>query len=130
MAVAEDLPAVRGAFGGAMTTVYLQHSVTSIGIGKTGHVHNRVATAPGDESPTAIDCAECEKWLVKEGAVYSPEQVPLTDRQIAAREKVEREGGVAVKAAAEALAATAASVLAGNASPDRRPRRKTSASGT
>lgn len=87
------------------STVYLQHTVHSVGIPETGHVHVRNSTDPDDETPTAITCEPCEPFLVKNAyAVYSPDLVPLTNRQVAAREKAEREGGTAVRQAAEALA--------------------------
>jgi hypothetical protein len=67
---------------------------------------------PNDDVPFAINCATCEPYLVRDfGAVYNREIVPLTGRQIEARERASREGGVAVQKAAEALAKTASAIL-------------------
>jgi hypothetical protein len=93
-----------------MGTVFLQGSVTSIFVGQTGHQHLR-SIAADDNVPTAINCPECEPYLLKEGAVHDKRMVPLTDRQEAAKEEATREGGLAVRQAAEALATTASRVL-------------------
>lgn len=94
-----------------MSTVYNQHSVTSVGVGPTGHVHNRSGDAEG-ETPTAIDCVACEPFLVKEGWVYNPNLVPLTDQQVMDRERADREGNQAVRWAAEAQGRAAQQAIA------------------
>lgn len=93
-----------------MSTIYAQHSVASVSVGPTGHQHNR-ATPDDGHTPFAINCEACEPFLVKEGWVYNPEQVPLTDAQIREKERVEREGNLAVKQAAEMLATVAADAV-------------------
>ena len=93
-----------------MSTVYLQHRYHSIGVGPTGHNHTRAEPDDG-ETPTAIDCDVCAPYLVRDfGGVYNPDLVPLTDRQVAAREKADREGNSAVRQAAEAMARQATAV--------------------
>lgn len=99
-----------------MSVVYNQHVYSSVFIGQTGHTHAKAAAAADDETPMAIDCSACEPFLVKEGWVYAEENVPLTDRQARDQERTEREGNLAVKQVAEALAATAAeAIVAGTA---------------
>jgi hypothetical protein len=93
-----------------MSTIYAQHSVSSVSVGPTGHQHNRASKDDG-HTPFALDCEVCEPFLVKEGWVYNPEQVPLTDSQIREKERVEREGNLAVKQAAEMLASAAADAV-------------------
>ena len=104
-------------------TVYNQHIFTAIFVGQTGHQHVRNASAT-DEAPTAIECVSCEPFLVKEGWTHSPEQVPLTDRQVTERDRTEREGNMAVKQVAEALATTAAAALASGAAARARREKK------
>ncbi len=109
-----------------MTVVYLQTSVSSVHVGRTGHTHTRA----GDDlnvAPFGVDCDACEADLVREGAVYDRELVPLTDRQQREKERVEREGNLAVKQVADALAETVAGALVGRtgdgaARPARRAR--------
>jgi hypothetical protein len=93
-----------------MSTVYLQSTTSEVYVAPTDHHHKRPI---GDDTnrPFAIDCEACEKYLVREGAVYSPDLVPLTSSQVAEQEKIEREGNLAVKQAATALAESAASLL-------------------
>ncbi len=86
-----------------MTTVYNQHTYTAIFVGQTGHSHSRASD--DGQTPMAIDCAVCEPFLVKDGWVYNTELVPLTDAQEREAERLEREGNLAVKQAAEAMAA-------------------------
>jgi hypothetical protein len=94
------------------SVVYLQGSIGSVFVGPTGHNHISSLAVPDDDVPFAINCAECEPYLVRNfGAVYNRSIVPLTDRQIEARERASREGGVAVQKAAEALAKSASSIL-------------------
>jgi hypothetical protein len=113
MVLAEVLPALRIRLGAlSVSTLFNQHVYTSIFIGQTGHTHNRAGDAE-DETPTAIDCAACEPFLVREGWVYTPEAVPLTERQVRAREQTEREGNLAVKQVAEALAQAASDAIVG-----------------
>jgi hypothetical protein len=102
-----------------VTRVYLQNSTQAIFVSETGHQHLRSASAE-DERPTVINCPECEPYLVRDFAgVYSPEQVPLTQAQVAARERETREGNTAVSEAAKALAISArASLAAGPAAAD------------
>lgn len=131
MAVAEGLPALRGAVGSLSVTVYNQHTFTSVNVGPTGHVHSRASSDPDDQTPTAVECGACEPFLVREGWVHDPGSVPLTDRQEREREQVEREGNLAVKQVAESLAAAAANAIV-QASPDAakaaRPRPRSKAS--
>ena len=90
-----------------MSQVFLQGSIGSIFVHQTGHTHAR-SVPTDDDVPTSINCPECEPYLVKElGAVYKKELVPLTERQIEARERMKEEGNAAVSEAAKALAATA-----------------------
>jgi hypothetical protein len=102
-----------------VSTVFNQHTTTSIFVGQTGHTHNRAEDAAADavEAPTAIDCSACEPFLVKEGWVYNPAGVPLTERQVREQEQTEREGNLAVKHVAEALADRAAEVLVAGRTP-------------
>lgn len=109
-----------------MTTVYTQGRFKSIFIGATGHVHNREGDFESDETPMAVDCVSCEPYLVKEGWVYAPEQVPLTDRQEREQQRQEREGNMAVKQVAEALAESAREALATGSAPRRRAASKKS----
>ncbi len=90
-----------------MSTIYTQHTVKALYVTQTDHRHQRAAGPEEDETPTALDCAMCEPYLVKEGWVYDPALVPLTDRQERERERIKEEGNAAVSRAAEALAATA-----------------------
>jgi hypothetical protein len=94
-----------------MSTIYNQYVVTSVFVGQTGHTHVRVDDPKHPEVPTAIDCVSCEPFLVKEGWVYSPDLVPLTDTQVRNQEKATREGGQVVRWAAEQMAQQAASAL-------------------
>lgn len=110
-----------------MTVLYLQHVYTSISVSETGHNHTRSEPDDGD-TPMAIDCDACAPFLVRDfAAVHDPDQVPLTDRQIAAREKAEREGNVAVRQAAEALANAAANAANQPAATKRATRQKSTA---
>jgi hypothetical protein len=103
-----------------LTTVYLQHVFTSIGVGPTGHQHVRAESADPN-APTAIDCDVCAPILVRDfGGVYDPDLVPLTDRQTASREKSDREGNAAVRMAAESLARSATAVVTKQAASRRR----------
>lgn len=95
-----------------MSTVYLQHRFTNIYVGPTGHSHTRDANDDLTK-PWGINCDACERFLVAEGAVYRPEQVPLTDDQIAENERLEREGNLAVRQASQALATAAAKIVSG-----------------
>jgi hypothetical protein len=91
--------------------VYLQGSMGAVFVSATGHQHIRNIPA-NDDIPTKINCPECEPYLVRDFyGVYSAEQVPLTDRQVAAREQATREGNAAVSEAAKALAQTATASL-------------------
>ncbi len=90
--------------------VYAQHRYSSIFVSETGHQHNR-ATADDGETPFAIECAACEPFLVKEGWVYHPAQVPLTDEQERRKERITRDGNAALKAFQERLADQAAEAL-------------------
>jgi uncharacterized membrane protein len=93
--------------------VYLQGSIGAVYVSQTGHQHLR-NIPPDDNIPTKINCPECEAYLVRDhGGVYSPEQVPLTDRQVAAQEKSTREGNAAVSEAAKVLAKNVTSVQSG-----------------
>ncbi len=97
-----------------MSAIYTQHTITAIFVSQTGHHHVRAYTDEATfygETPTSIECGACEPYLVKEGWVYDPDLVPLTDRQIANRERLEREGNAAVAKAAEALATSATAVM-------------------
>lgn len=98
--------------------IYAQHTVSSVFVGPTGHQHNRAV--PDDGQPFAIECAACEPFLVKEGWVYNPELVPLTDIQERERDRVEREGNLAVKQVAERLAEAAAHEIRGAAEKPKR----------
>lgn len=108
-------------------TVYNQHVFTSVSVGPTGHQHGR-EHAKGEE-PTAIDCPACEPYLVADGWVSSPDQVPKTVAQIADEERREREGNSAVRQAAEAMARVAAEAVGVDRAPraPRAPRRATKA---
>jgi hypothetical protein len=118
VAVAHGVPEVqRPSRSLNVSTVYTQHTVTSISVGPTGHVHNRAQTDPADASPTAIDCDACGPFLIKEGWTHDPESVPLTDRQERDKERVERDGNLAVKQVAEALAERAAEALVTGGAP-------------
>ncbi len=86
-----------------MTTLYNQHTYSSVFVGQTGHTHTRAADADTD-LPFAVDCGVCEPYLVREGWVYNTELVPPTDVQLREQERLEREGNIAVKQAAEAMA--------------------------
>ncbi len=88
--------------------VFLQGSIGSIFIPQTRHNHTRSAPLD-DEVPTAIKCSDCEPYLVKLGGVYDPAAVPLTQRQIDARERAKEAGNSAVAEAARALAGVATS---------------------
>ena len=99
-------------------TVYLQNTVYSVSRAETGHVHVR----PADDDmslPFAIDCDACAPFLVKDGGTVSPDQVPLTGAQIAEQERIEREGNLAVKQAAAALAESAATLVTSGGSRKR-----------
>ena len=104
-----------------MSAVFLQGAMTSVFVGATGHTHGK--SGPADDNvPFAIDCGPCEKFLVKEfGAVYSRNAVPLTDRQVDAREQAKEEGDFAVAIAAKELARGA--LAAANGQTLRRGRR-------
>lgn len=93
-----------------MSLLYAQHTVGAVFVSQTGHQH--VRTEPSDGSPTSLDCVMCEPYLVQEGWVYDPVLVPLTEQQQREQERIEREGNMAVKQVAEALAETAAAALA------------------
>jgi hypothetical protein len=96
-----------------VAAVFLQGAITSVFIGPTGHTHGKSAEA-NDEVPFAIDCPACEPTLVREfGAVYNRASVPLTDRQIEARERAKEEGDFAVASAAKELARGALAVSTG-----------------
>lgn len=91
-----------------MSAVYLMGSYRSVFVSETGHQHQRNDPPFPEDTPMAVDCPICERFLVRDfHGVYSREQVPLTDRQIASRAESDRQGGAAVHAAAEALARTA-----------------------
>lgn len=109
-----------------MSTVYYQGTHTAITIGPTGHQHKKAEKADKNE-PFAIDCAECEPYLVREGWVYNKKLVPLTQEQLDEQEDVEREGNLAVKQVAEAMAETAAAVLAGQKVGSRKAARSATA---
>lgn len=109
-----------------MTVLYNQHTITSIFVGQTGHQHTKAPGAP-EMAPMAIDCAQCQPFLLREGWVVSPESVPLTDRQIREKERIEREGSLAVRQASEAMASFANAKLTGGSS---RPRAKRGAAGS
>ena len=95
-----------------MPPVYLAHTNQAVFVGPTGHQHIR-STSPDDERPTVINCVECEKYLVRDhGAVYSPDQVPLTEKQLERKDREQRDGNAAVAEAAKALAANARAQLA------------------
>lgn len=94
-----------------MSTIYSQSTISSVFVGKTGHAHEK--EDPSSDEPFALDCVACEPHLVREGWVYKPEQVPLTEAQEREQERLEREGNIAVKQAAEALATAAAAQLTG-----------------
>jgi hypothetical protein len=104
-----------------VATVYLQGSVASVYVSPTGHTHGK--SAPADDNiPFAIDCPPCESFLVRElGAVYDRRSVPLTDRQVDAREQAKEEGDFAVALAAKELARGA--LAAANGQTTRRGRR-------
>ncbi len=110
-------------------TVYNQHTYGSVFVGPTGHTHTKVKTGKDDGTPTAIDCGACEPFLVKEGWVYDPALVPLTDRQLAEQERVTKEGNAALLAFQRDLAANAAEALleggTAKAATPRAPRRRT-----
>jgi len=90
-----------------VTKVYLNRTTTSIFVGQTGHQHIR-QEIPDGTTPFVINCQTCEPYLVKDfGGVFDPGQVPLTEKQIAERERAKEEGSSAVAKAAEALANTA-----------------------
>jgi hypothetical protein len=105
-----------------MSTIYTQHSVSSVYVGPTGHQHVRAQDDDG-HTPFALECAACEPYLVKEGWVYDTELVPLTDTQQRAQERMEREGSIAVRQAAERLADAAAAEItkASKPAPDPEP---------
>lgn|ERR1035437_2431233 len=105
-----------------MTAVYFPGSNGSIFVGQTGHPHVR-STPADDNTPTAIDCRECEPFLIKLGGTYNKTQVPLTDRQEAARERMKEEGNAAVSEAAKALASTATASMRRHADDDEFERR-------
>lgn len=88
-------------------TVYTQHRYTAVFVGETGHHHQR-ATEDDGVTPFAIQCDACEPFLVKEGWVYNPALVPLTDEQLRRKERIEVEGNAALKAFQEKLAESAA----------------------
>lgn len=91
-----------------MSVVYLMGSYHSVFVGPTGHQHQRNDPPFPENVPMAIECPMCEPYLVRDfHGVYDRVQVPLTDRQIAANEQADRQGGAAVHAAAEALARSA-----------------------
>lgn len=89
-------------------TIYLQGCIGSVFIPQTRHNHTRSAPLD-DDVPTAIKCQDCEPFLVKLGGVYDPVAVPLTQRQIDARERAKEAGNSAVAEAAKALAGVATS---------------------
>lgn len=95
-----------------MTYAYAQHTITSVAVGPTGHTHDRSLPIT-DETPTVVECAACAPYLIREGWYANPELVPLTERQLKERERIEREGNLAVKEVTAALAASAASAIAG-----------------
>lgn len=99
-----------------MSVTYNQHTYRSVFVGQTGHQHNRADKDDGF-TPMAVDCEACEPYLVKEGWVYNPELVPLTDQQIREKDRVEREGNLAVKQAAQTLASVAADQVRAAAEP-------------
>lgn len=104
-----------------MSTIFLQGAITSVFVGPTGHTHGKSAAAD-DSVPFAIDCPPCEKYLVKDfGGVYDRRSVPLTDRQVDAREQAKEEGDFAVALAAKELARGALAVA--NGETQRRGRR-------
>ncbi len=92
-----------------MSTIYTQPTVSSVYVGPTGHTHSKADPASG--KPFAIDCGACEAYLIREGWVYDVELVPPTDQQLREQERIEREGNLAVKQAAEALATAATAQL-------------------
>lgn len=104
-------------------TVYAPYTHGSVSVGATGHVHVRAERIQGDRTPMAIDCALCEPYLLKEGWVRKPNQVPETDEQIAEREEREREGNFAVRQAGEAIARAALGASQPVALKSARPRR-------
>ncbi len=85
-----------------MTRVYNQSAISSIYVGPTGHSHTKVG-----EGPMAVDCAICEPFLVREGWVYRRDDAPLSDAEQREKERIEREGSLAVKQSAESLARVA-----------------------
>ena len=97
--------------------VYAQHRYYSIHVSETGHTHNRAGADDG-ETPFVIDCAACEPFLVQMGWVYHPAQVPLTDEQERRKERVTRDGNVALKQFQERLADTAAKAILTGSSDD------------
>lgn len=100
-------------------TVYGQVSNYSVSRAETGH--NHVRPADDDMSlPFAIDCDACAPFLLRDGWVASPDQVPLTGAQIAEQERIEREGNLAVKQAAAALAESAATLVTSGGSSRKR----------
>lgn len=101
-----------------MSVIYTQSTVTSVGVGPTGHVHNKAN--PGDGKPFALECGACEPFLVKEGWVYSSELVPLTESETREKERIEREGNLAVKRASEQMAAFAMAATRGSPAPAKR----------
>jgi hypothetical protein len=103
-----------------VSAVFLQGSITSVFVGPTGHTHGK--SGPADDNvPFAIDCPPCEKYLVKEfGGVYDRRSVPLTDRQVDAREQAKEEGDFAVALAAKELARGALAVANGQVRRGRR----------
>ena len=94
-----------------MTVVYLPHTVSAVYRAETEHHHVRPA---GDDMsrPFAIDCDACAPFLLRDGATTSAEKVPLTEDQVTEQERIEREGNLAVKQAAQALATSAATLVA------------------
>jgi hypothetical protein len=101
------------------SVVYLQGSVGSVFVGPTGHNHKSSLAEPNDDVPFAVDCAECEPYLVKDfGAVYNRVLVPQTDRQIAAKEQATKDGNSAVSEAAKALAMSAKAAMNSTPSED------------
>ncbi len=100
-----------------MPTLYNQSAISSIYVGPTGHSHTKVG-----EGPMAVECAVCEPYLVREGWVYRRDDAPLSDSEQRERERIEREGGLATKQMAEALAEAAAELAGAKPARTRRTR--------
>lgn len=101
-------------------TLYNQHTFTAVFVSQTGHSH--VRSGGDDGTPMAIDCGACEPFLTKDGWVYDPKLVPLTDRQMAEQERVSKQGNAALLAFQRDLAANAASALLEGGAPAKAPR--------